>query len=437
MAEYKFRALMRDGSITRGKLNSNSKHQLISKLKEAKLQPIFIKKIKTKKVKVKRNSVDKLMSKTNLSAFSSKSNFKEASKNKIKIEAFSRVKTSDIIAFTNNLYILKKARFTNIQCLEVLYEGTENIAFKDIIEDILISVQNGEKLNVAMENYSNVFPLMYINFVKVGEESGALEQALLHARDYLESNIKLKKQVNSVVIPRLLQFILIIALIFVGVIVGVPIMQDVFDIFSSDAEIAEATMIAFNVVNWILEYWYFFVIGIILIVVAFFAYISTPLGRYNYDRTLMKFPVVGKLITNITISKFFEAMLLNLRNGMRIQESLEVSKGVTSNYYFLSIVEVAKNNSIVGESWITPFEETNVFNAMTTEMISIGMKTDLTEMMSKINVYIKDEINESMERFSKWLPEVTYAVVGVAMIIFVIVIMVPMIEIYMGTFITY
>ena len=435
MAEYKFRALMRDGKITRGKMLVNSKHQLITKLKEAKLQPILVKKIKVKAIKEKqKKSLDKLMGKSVLTT-SGKNKISFKNLTKVNIELFSKIKTTDVIAFTNNLYILKKANFNNIQALESLYEGTDNVAFKDVIEDLLIAVQSGEKLHLAMENYSSIFSTMYINFVKVGEESGSLETALQYARDYLESSIKLRKQVKAVIVPKLLQFILIIGLMFAAVIIGVPLMQQVYDIFNSDAQIPQATQIAFNIANWFVKYWYV-VVGIILgIILIFILYILTPRGRYSYDRFIMKVPVVGKVVTNVTISKFFQAMLLNLKNGMRIQESLDISKGVSNNYYFLSIVEVAKNNSVIGESWITPFQDTGVFNSMTTEMVSIGMKSDLSEMMSKVNEYTKTEINEAMERFNKWLPEVMYAIVGVAMIIFVLVVMVPMIEIYMGSFI--
>ena len=437
MAEYKFRALMRDGKITRGKMMVNSKHELISKLKEAKLQPVFIKKIKVKFVKDKKNKkLDKLMSKI-IVPINGKNSVSFKNLSKVNIEMFSKIKSADVIAFTNNLYILKKANFNNIQALESLYEGTDNAAFKDVIEDLLIAVQSGEKLHVAMKNYSNIFSTMYINFVKVGEESGALERALLYARDYLEASVKLKKQVKAIIIPKVLQFILIIGLMFAAVIFGVPIMQQVYDVFNSSAQIPEATQIAFDVANWFLKNWYILFGIMLLAVIAFILYISTPKGKYEFDRVKMKFPVVGNVVTSIIISKFFQAMLLNLKNGMRIQESLDISKGVSDNYYFLSIVEVAKNNSLIGESWITPFQDTGVFNSMTTEMISIGMKSDLPEMMAKVNEYIMTEIDEAMNRFNKWLPEIMYAIVGIAMIIFVLVVMVPMIHIYMGSFIEY
>ena len=305
------------------------------------------------------------------------------------------------------------------------------------MEDLLIGVESGERLNIVMGNYPRVFPPMFVNFVKVGEESGTLDTALLYARDYVESSTKLKKQIKSAVLPRVLQFFGIMISMFVAVIMGVPLLKSVYSTFGSTAKVPKATLAALSAAEWAISNWYIIVAIILAIVFGFITYINTPRGRYNWDKLLMTFPVIGKLNTNITISKFFQAMLLNLKNGMRIQESLDVSKEVSNNYYFLSLVEVAKSNSLIGESWITPFEESHVFKPMVSEMISIGMKTNLAEMMEKVNQYIIMEIDESIERFVKWLPDISYLFVGIALIGFMFVVMVPLIQVYMGSFITY
>lgn len=164
-------------------------------------------------------------------------------------------------------------------------------------------------------------------------------------------------------------------------------------------------------------------------------YYSSPRGRYNVDKIIITMPVIGKLYNNITINKFFQAMLLNIRNGMRIQESLEVSKTITNNYYFLSAIEAGKINSLAGESWIEPFNEKQLFNPMVSEMVEIGMKTELAEMMEKLNEYIQMQIDESLARFVKWLPEITFAFVGLAVIALVITVVVPLTSVYMGSFI--
>ena len=127
-------------------------------------------------------------------------------------------------------------------------------------------------------------------------------------------------------------------------------------------------------------------------------------------------------------------MLLNLKNGMRIQESLETSKNVTDNYYFLSIIETAKNNLQAGGSWIEPFEADKAFPPMATEMLKIGMESDLVEMMDKVEEYIEQEIAESIQKTIKTLPEITYVFVGIVLVFFVITVLVPLVDVYMGGF---
>ena len=71
---------------------------------------------------------------------------------------------------------------------------------------------------------------------------------------------------------------------------------------------------------------------------------------------------------------------------------------------------------------------------MTTEMLKIGMQTDLTEMIAKLLEYMEQDIDNTMEKVIKVLPEVSYAFVGVVLIFFVVVVLVPCIQMYMGGF---
>lgn len=127
-------------------------------------------------------------------------------------------------------------------------------------------------------------------------------------------------------------------------------------------------------------------------------------------------------------------MLLNLKNGMRIQDSIEVSKNVVKNYVMLSIIETSINNILIGSSWIEPFEESGLAKPMITEMLKIGMQTDLTEMMEKLVEYMEIDIDIIMNKIMKALPQVVYAIVGVVLIFFVLVVLVPCVQVYMGNF---
>ena len=145
-------------------------------------------------------------------------------------------------------------------------------------------------------------------------------------------------------------------------------------------------------------------------------------------------PIFGKLIFAIDFSRVSKAMVLNLKNGMRIQEALEVSRNVVKNLVMLSVIETSINNIIVGDSWVEPFEKSGLADPMITEMLKIGMQTDLPTMMDKLVEYMDMDIDQIIDRIIKILPQVLYSIIGILIILITIVVLVPCIQVYMGTF---
>lgn len=286
----------------------------------------------------------------------------------------------------------------------------------------------------TMEYYSNVFPYIYINMIKVGELSGSLTNSLEQALKYLDDSDSITKQVKKILIPNIIQFSAILLLLIFGTLVIVPYIEGIFASVETKAKIPELTMWFFNFINFIGRIWYvptFLIIGAISGIIF---YINTPKGKYNFHYFKYTMPIFGKLIYSLDFSRFIKAMLLNLNNGMRIQEALEVSKNVSKNYVMLSIIETSINNILIGQSWIEPFEKSGLPSSMITEMLNIGMKTNLAEMMDKLLEYMEIDIDNTMDKIMKVLPQVVYSIVGVVLIFFVLVVLVPCLQLYMGNF---
>ena len=186
--------------------------------------------------------------------------------------------------------------------------------------------------------------------------------------------------------------------------------------------------------QWVAAHWYV-PVGIIAIIVGvIIAYIRTPKGRYNFDYFKYTMPVLGKLNYSLDFSRLMRAMLLNLENGMRIQDALDVSKNVINNYVMRAMVETSINNILVGASWIEPFEKSGLASSMTTEMLKVGMQTDLSEMMHKLLDYMDIDIDNTMKNIMAVLPQIVYSIVGILLIFVVLVVLVPCIQVYMGNF---
>lgn len=311
-------------------------------------------------------------------------------------------------------------------------ETIENPTLRAIVEDILLGVEAGENMYTTMEYYGSVFPPIYINMIKVGELSGSLTNALEQAVKYLENTAAMNKKLKEILIPNLVQFVALMLLAVIGTIISVPMIQGVFDSFGSTAKLPPLTLAFSNFLNWIVKIWYIPVMILGGIVVAVIAYIKTPKGRYNFHYFKYKMPIFGKLIYAIDFSRLVQSILLNLKNGLRIQEALETSRNISNNLVMLSLIESAINNIIVGQSWIEPFEKSGLSTPMITEMLKIGMQTDLTEMMEKLNDYMQIDIDNIIQKIIKILPQVVQVFVGIVLIFVVVVVLVPMIQVYMG-----
>lgn len=440
MATYTYKALTKRGMVVRNRVEAPTKQSLIKLLKSNDMLPISVTKIPYGGAKVKRkqkrnvSNIEDMMK--NLST--TKINVGEKKSSYQKLRSYftkqQKITSRDIVVFTQNFYLLKKANFNNIHALRTIIDSTENYIFREILEDILAGVEEGEYIYTTMEYYSDVFPYIYINMVKVGELSGSLTTSLEQAVTYLEETDALNRKLKSILVPNIIQFVLLLVMLFVGTLVAIPAIQNVYDEIGTSDTLPAVTLWFQKFLDKLIEFWYIPVLVILGIVGAIVFYVHTPKGKYNFHYFKYKAPIFGELIFALDFSRLMRAMLLNLENGMRIQESLEVSKNVVKNYVMLSMIETSINNILVGSSWIEPFEQSGLTTPMQTEMLKIGMQTDLTEMIRKLVEYMQIDIDNIMNKIMKALPQVVYVIVGVVLIFFVLVVLVPCVQLYMGNF---
>ena len=177
MPEYVYKAVTKQGQIVKNKVEEASKNNLIKKLKHNDLLPIEVVQVsyKSKKARInKRNviDIDDIMKTANsANVLQGRDATKPSVREKVSLalSAGQKITVRDVMIFTQNFYLLKKAGFNNIHALGTLINSTENLSFRGVLEDILAGVEAGEYMYTTMEYYSNIFPYIYINMIKVGE----------------------------------------------------------------------------------------------------------------------------------------------------------------------------------------------------------------------------------------------------------------------------
>ncbi len=447
MPQFKYKALTKGGQIVRNRIEDASQQNVVKRLRDNGLTPISIEKIESKIPQIfgerKKQRRNKAASITSTQNALKKLKEKEANKSKglkqdvnFDLSFLDRVKPDDVVAFTQSLYLLKRANFTNVRAFTTLLENTKNKAMRDIIEDILNGVEAGDYIYTTMEYYSKVFPDIYVSMIKTGELGGTLVDSLEQALRYLEDSMKVKRNVRKAIIGPAFQSALLLVMSVVCILVGLPVMQNLYAQFGVEDQIPEATLAVANFIKGMGEYWPITLVVIGGIVGLFIFWKSTPEGHYQWDKFKITMPIFGPLILRLNLQKFFKALQLNLANNSKLQDAIDVSKNVTKNFVMLSMLETAQSNLQVGESWIEPFENFPGFPPMILEMLKIGMETDMVDMIDKIVEFIEDDIEITTGRLMKTLPEVATALMGVILIFFVIIVLKPIMDVYLGTFLT-
>ena len=441
MPIFIYKAATKNGQVVTNRVEEINRFILLRRLKNNDLLPISVTQINargSRTLKKQKRNVES--SSSILKNIRSKEIEKSmmSRKERIKKALFSNVTSSkitnkDLVIFTQDFYLLKKANFNNIHALSTIIESTENPSLKGILEDILLGVEAGENMYTTMEYYEGVFPPIYINMIKVGELSGSLTRALEQAVKYLDDTMELNRKIKSVLVPNLTMFLGLIVLLIGGTIIAVPSLQGVLESVGSKDQLPAMTLWFADFLDRAVAHWYIPLIVILGIASAIFFYVRTPQGKYNFHYFKYRMPVFGRLIYAIDFTRLIRAILLNIQNGMRLQDALETSKNISTNLVMMSLIESAINNILIGQSWIEPFEKAGFSAPMATEMLKIGMQTDLAEMMQKLLDYMEIEIDESMKRIMKVLPQIIYIIVGLMLIFVTVVVLVPLIQMYMGT----
>ncbi len=420
MSSFVCKVLTPQGQVIKLKMVESDKISCLNKLKKNGMTPISVKNTFTIKSKLKSTAKLKKKSKRNFN------NILFGISNKIEIE--------EIKNFTKEFSLLKKSKFTSSHALITIINNTENERFKDILREILKNVEQGKFMYEAMEKHYDVFPFIYVNFIKMGEVSGKLDETLENAINYLENEEELKNKIQKIIIPNVIVFLGIIVLTVISLFIGIPVLQDIFLTNGTYIAVPSSTLILTEFISQITNHLFLITIILAVCIVLIIKYVRTDNGKYKFDYIKYTNPIFGKAKYLMDFSKLLKTLYINMQNKMRLQDALEVSKDVEKNTYMIDTLEKSINNIYIGKSWLEPFENEKILSPIIIEMLKKSSNNKLTDITEKVIKYVDFEIENQTNRLLKILPMISYGVVGIAMLIFIIAILIPCIQVYLGGF---
>ncbi len=334
---------------------------------------------------------------------------------------YGRVTTAQLLLFTKYFATLNKAGIPVLRTLATLARQAVNPRFKNIIFRMRDEVEGGIPLNAAFRKNEDIFGLLYVNLVRVGEESGRLFNVLDRLATLLERQLKLRRRVlAAMTYPAIITVVATGVVLFLMLAV-IPNFAKLFQQFGQ--ELPWATQVVIDTSTFLGNNF----LNITAIVLGFFLVLyqvnQTKGGKYFFDGLKLKVPLFGELTQKYNIALYARNLATLFQSGVTIITGMKISVEAVDNAVIaealLSVVRDVEGGMPIAKA----LGQVNIMPELSTQMIEVGEESgNLDEMLEKVADFYEDEINFLVDQLTA-LVEPAFIVVLGSIVGFIVVAM--------------
>ncbi|MBT6725552.1 MAG: type II secretion system F family protein [Deltaproteobacteria bacterium] len=380
MPLYKYQAFDQAGVLRKGSEDAVSESDLRQRLRTQQLYP--------KEIRVSRNTSRSFLPKR-------RTNYKRA-----------------LTLFTRQFEVLMDATIPYDKALQLIIEQTEDVGFKEILAEVRARVVEGGSLADALQLYPKIFPEMYVSMIRSGENSSNLGTILKRLADYYETQERLRGRLKSAMIYP--AFMLVFSLLVV-VFMVTYIVPKITQIFASKGTLLPLpTRILMGLSDFMVHSWYLVLIGLIILIFGFSAFLRSEFGKKVLQQLQLKAPLIGPLMQKVLIARFCQTLGTLLRSGVDLKTALEISRHVVVNQLLIEqlnkmIIEV--NNKGIPLS--AAMGRTGYFPDYVQHVVAIGEEAArVDELLERVANRMQEEVSRLLEGLTALLQPTMIVLMG-------------------------
>ncbi|MBF0096379.1 MAG: type II secretion system F family protein [Magnetococcales bacterium] len=309
--------------------------------------------------------------------------------------------------------------------------GVTNKMLYNALGQISDGLEAGKDLSNCMAEHPKIFNRLFVNMVKVGEQTGRLEEAFGQLYRYLELDYTTRKQIRSA-----MQYPMFI-MAGMGVAMFVMtyyVLPNFFDFFASlKMELPWQTRVLIGVSRFVVDYWYLLLLGMTGSAWGFTTYIQTANGELWWGGLKFKLPVVGSIIKRGTLARFARSFAMGIRSGVPILAVLESVSQAVDNRFMASKIREIMWSIERGETLVQAAYATGMFPPLVIQMIAVGEETGAIEQtMSDVAMFYEQEVEYSVKTLSSAIEPIITTLMGVMVMILAMGVFVPLWDMIRG-----
>lgn len=339
-----------------------------------------------------------------------------------------RMTLAETAVMTRQLSTLLGAGISLMEALGALTEQVEKPAAKKIWIDVREGVKEGASLADALTRHPKVFSMLYRQMVRAGEASGTLDRILVRLADYLESQVRLRNKLFSILTYPILMLIVSGAILIFLISFVVPKVTAIFADLNQALPLPTVILLALS--DFLRGYGWLLMGAGVLGGMIYRRHIQTPRGREQYDRLLLRIPLAGRVAKMVAISRFTRTLATLLASGVPLLTALEIVQQVVGNKVLEEAIQGARGNIREGQSIADPLKRSGLFPPLVTHMIAIGEKSgELEGMLQKVSEAYDNEVETVVTGMTSLLAPLMILGMGGVVLFIVLAILLPIFEV--------
>jgi general secretion pathway protein F len=309
----------------------------------------------------------------------------------------SKMTRADIDFFTKQIALLLNTGLSLDASLRIMNQHAHKSAFREFTGQVERALKEGKSFSQALTDHPKLFPPMYVNMVKAGEEGGILPAMLKKTAEYQATFQDLKQFIISASIyPVILMVIGIIAL---GILVTtiLPRFEILFAGMGQQLPINVRVMM--SVARLVTDHYILAALFCFGPPIAMFAYFKTKEGKIFYDRLAIKIPLLANFIRDLETTKIFRTLEVLVNNGVHLATALKISSGVAGNLAYQQLLQQATTALKGGQQIGKQLKTENLFPDLAVDLLSIGEESgQVGQVCGQVADHYENELRVRIKR---------------------------------------
>ncbi|OGT89197.1 MAG: MSHA biogenesis protein MshG [Gammaproteobacteria bacterium RIFOXYD12_FULL_61_37] len=400
MPQFQYKGRSRQGEAMRGRLEAENEDQVAEQLFNSGITPIEIQRIEEEKEK------------------------SESPRWRTYLRG---VSLDELIMLARQFHTLLRSGVPILKGLTSLIQTTRNPLLKEALQQVMTDLQSGIDLGSALARHPRLFSPLFISIVRVGENTGRLDEAFLQLAAYLE----MEKTTRDHVVQALRYPMTVLAVILVAVVIlnikVIPQFASAFAKFNAELPLYTQLLMAFSA--FFVAWWRELAIVVIAAALGIRFWTHTEQGDYLWSKWKLRLPLAGGIIQRAVLGRFCRSFSISIRAGVPLVQSLTTISNVVDNGFVGARILNMRDGIERGESVFRTATATGLFTPLVLQMIAIGEETGaLDDLLMETAEHYEREVSYDLKRLSDTIEPVIIITLGVLVLMLALGIFLPMWE---------